>query len=161
MLPYFPKLEEISISRRSQSKQVEEESNSEEPVSDASLAIHDPRLEKQKLDELVWVDPLELNKTKYKGEKTVTPDGQIIWSFLKLNMEIQYCLQPKPRLVCLLSRDERAALRGGSETQNSRHSKHSRAAQDPLRIPVSLLPLHDLHDSHNSARGLPSGVVSY
>ncbi|XP_020417083.1 uncharacterized protein LOC109948470 isoform X2 [Prunus persica] len=98
MLPYFPKLEEISISRRSQSKQVEEESNSEEPVSDASLAIHDPRLEKQELDELVWVDPLELNTTKYKGEKTVTPDGQIIWSFLKLNMEIKYCLQPKPRV---------------------------------------------------------------
>lgn len=89
---------------------MEEESNSEEPVSDASLAIHDPRLEKQELDELVWVDPLELNTTKYKGEKTVTPDGQIIWSFLKLNMEIKYCLQPKPRLVCLCCATKRLNL---------------------------------------------------
>ncbi|KAI5337765.1 hypothetical protein L3X38_017036 [Prunus dulcis] len=47
---------------------------------------------------------------------------------------------------------------GGSETPNSRHSKHTRAAQDPLRIPVSLLPLHDIHDSHNSARG---GNITY
>ncbi|CAL2279487.1 unnamed protein product [Prunus armeniaca] len=65
-----------------------------------------------------------------------------------------------PPIVALnpMSRDERAARRGGSKTQISPLKAHP-CGLGSHRIPVSLLPLHDIHDSHNSARGSPSSVV--
>ncbi|CAL8121877.1 unnamed protein product [Prunus armeniaca] len=50
--------------------------------------------------------------------------------------------------------------RGAAEAKHKfRHSKAHPCGPGSLRIPVSLLPLHDIHDSHNSARGSPSSVV--
>ncbi|KAL6296130.1 hypothetical protein ACE6H2_004272 [Prunus campanulata] len=54
-----------------------------------------------------------------------------------------------------MSRDEHATRRGGSKTQISLTQTHP-CGPGSLRIPVSLLPLNDIHDSHNSARGSPS-----